>query len=238
MEPIFDESRILYASDQCLIINKLPGEAVEGAEPGMGDLPRLLAEKYGEFRKGKGKAMLPTAVHRLDVPVSGCVLFARTPKALSFLNTVFSDGRAEKYYWAAVELPPPSLSLPETGELIHWIETDTKRNKSTALEEEGPNRKKGILRYRIKGMGKRYMFLEIELVTGRHHQIRAQLAALGLHVKGDLKYGAKRSEKAGGIRLHARSIYFPDPTEKGAFVAVSAAPPVQDRLWQDFEKSL
>jgi 23S rRNA pseudouridine1911/1915/1917 synthase len=237
MDPIIDEARILYLSDQCLVINKLPGEAVEGAAPGMGDLPQLLAEKYGETRRGRGRGFLPTAVQRLDVPVSGCALFARTPKALTFLNAVFSEGRAEKYYWAAVEMPPPSVALPETGELIHWIETDTKRNKSIAFDKEGPDRKQGILRYRIKGMGKRYMFLEIELVTGRHHQIRAQLAALGLHIKGDLKYGAKRSEKAGGIRLHARSLYFPDPAEEGVFVRASAPPPVQDRLWADFEKS-
>jgi 23S rRNA pseudouridine1911/1915/1917 synthase len=238
MDPIIDEARILYMSDQCLVVNKLSGEAVEGASPGMVDLPQLLAEQYGGTKRGKGKPFLPTAVHRLDVPVSGCVLFARTSQALAFLNAAFSQGRAEKYYWAAIETPPPSVSFPETGDLVHWIETDTKRNKSIAFDTEGPDRKQGILRYRIKGMGKRYMFLEIELVTGRHHQIRAQLAALGLHIKGDLKYGAKRSEKAGGIRLHARSLYFPDPAEKGAFVRAVAPPPVQDRLWKDFEKSL
>jgi 23S rRNA pseudouridine1911/1915/1917 synthase len=238
MDLTIDEGRILYLSDQCLVVNKLPGEAVEGAAPGMGDLPQLLAEKYGKAGRGRGRAFVPTAVNRLDVPVSGCALFARSSRALAFLNAAFSEGRAEKYYWAAIEPPPPSLSFPETGELVHWIETDTKRNKSIAFDKEEPGRKEGILRYRIKGMGKRYMFLEIELVTGRHHQIRAQLAALGLHIKGDLKYGAKRSEKAGGIRLHARSLYFPDPAEEGAFVKVSASPPVRDRLWEDFERSV
>jgi 23S rRNA pseudouridine1911/1915/1917 synthase len=228
-----EESRILYVSDQCLVINKLPGEAVEGAGAGMTDLPRLLTEQYG--RVSRGKVFVPAAVNRLDVPVSGCALFARTSRALSFLNKAFAAGRAEKYYWAIIENPPSEL--PETGELIHWIETDTKQNKSAAYDEKKPNRKEGILRYRVRGLGKFYQFLEIELVTGRHHQIRAQLAALGLHIKGDLKYGAKRSEKGGGIRLHARSLYFPEPSREGSVIHVTASPPLRDKLWQDFEGS-
>ncbi|MDR2110741.1 MAG: RNA pseudouridine synthase [Spirochaetaceae bacterium] len=233
---MIDESRVLYTDEQILVINKLPGEAMEGAGAGMIDLPRLLAEQYGTVKKGGGGEFPPTAVHRLDVPVSGCALFARTPQALSSINAAFSRGRAERYYWAVIENPPPSLVFPETGELFHWIETDKKQNKSFAHDKKGPKRQEGILRYRVKGRGHYYTFLEIELVTGRHHQIRAQLAALGIHIKGDLKYGARRSEKGGGIRLHARSLYFPEPSKKGSVIQVTASPPVQDRLWRDFER--
>jgi 23S rRNA pseudouridine1911/1915/1917 synthase len=230
-----DTSRVLYAGEACLVINKLAGEAAEGAEENGPDLSRLLAEQYGTVEKGGKKPFYPTAVHRLDVPVTGCVLFARTPGALSFLNQAFAGGRVEKYYWAVVENPPPDRELPETGELVHWIETDKRQNKSRAFEEEAPRRKPAVLRYRIKGRGRYYTFLEIDLVTGRHHQIRAQLAALGIHIKGDLKYGARRSEKNGGIRLHARSLYFPEPS--GEVVHVTAPPPLQDKLWKDFEKA-
>ncbi|MDR2747949.1 MAG: RNA pseudouridine synthase [Treponema sp.] len=223
-------SRILYRDPCCLVINKLPGEAVEGAAPGMTDLPRLLAQ-YGEA--GSGPA-LPIAINRLDVPASGCALFARTRRALSLLNLALGEGKMEKRYWVIAE-NPSARQFPESGEWIHWLKTDPRANKSRAWTEEGPGRKRGALRYRIKGRGERYLFLEIELVTGRHHQIRAQLAAQGLFIKGDLKYGARRSEKGGGIRLHARSLGFPDPAKPGSFIRVIAPPPVRDRLWLDFE---
>ncbi|MFP3042461.1 RNA pseudouridine synthase [Treponema primitia] len=235
-----DENRIIYTSDQCMVINKLPGEAAEGAAKGMADLPRELAKQFGGAF---------TAVQRLDVPVSGCALFARTPKALSFLNAAFSADRVQKYYWAIVEMPPPSLTLAPAGELVHWLEMDPRQNKSTAFAEKAPEgsqrgspRKQAILRYRVIGKGTNYLFMEIELVTGRHHQIRAQLAALGLHIKGDLKYGSKRSEKAGGIRLHARSLRFPAPGSSAKlpdeFIEVTATPPLRDRLWEDFEAAI
>jgi 23S rRNA pseudouridine1911/1915/1917 synthase len=228
--PSLDEARIVYQSDACIVVNKLSGEAAEGAVKGMVDLPRLLTKQLGGSF---------TAVHRLDVPVSGCTLFARSPAALAFLNAAFADGRVQKYYWAIIEMPPPGLALEETGELVHWLETDRRKNKSAAFTEEAPGRKRAILRYRIVGRGTNYCFMEIELVSGRRHQIRAQLAALGLHIKGDLKYGARRSEKAGGIRLHARSLRFPSPAAGGTgeYIQVRAAPPLEDRLWEDFAKS-
>jgi 23S rRNA pseudouridine1911/1915/1917 synthase len=250
------EARVLFINDDIIVVNKRAGEAMEGAGRGMINLSKLLGERYGT--KGKNEVFAPTAVHRLDVPVSGCALFARTPNALAFLNNVFSrnvyqGGRAEKYYWAVVEKSKEAGNLAgkpvetgelaeigelaETGELIHWIQTNTKKNKSSAYDKKTAIRKEGILRYRIKGIGENYIFIEIELVTGRHHQIRAQLAALGLHIKGDLKYGAARSEKNGGIRLHARSLYFPDPSVQGNFIQVTADPPVMDRLWENFALS-
>ncbi|MDR3122369.1 MAG: RNA pseudouridine synthase [Treponema sp.] len=233
MNKAIEASRIVYASDQCVVVNKLCGEATEGAGKGMIDLPSVLQKQLGA-----GQGMF-TAVNRLDVPVSGCALFARSGAALAFLNAAFANRLAQKYYWAVVEMP--GVDLQEQGELIHWLETDRRRNKSVAFAEAAPGRKKAALRYRIAGAGTRYLFLEIELITGRRHQIRAQLAALGLHIKGDLKYGAKRSEKMGGIRLHAYSLRFPAPPgspEHGGHILVKAPPPLRDRLWEDFEAGM
>jgi Pseudouridylate synthases, 23S RNA-specific len=224
------QRRLLYQSAACVVVNKLKGEAVEGAAGGMVDLPKALS------------ALLPgteliEAVHRLDVPVTGCALFALTKDALVFLNDAFAGKSAapvEKHYWAITEKPsrPLNENANSGAELVHWIETNTQKNKSFAYNENAPGRKKASLRYRITGEGENYLFLEIELLSGRHHQIRAQLAKEGLHIKGDLKYGAKRSEKGGGIRLHARSLSFPDPLKKDGRIRVTANPPEPDNLWQ------
>ncbi|AEJ19164.1 RluA family pseudouridine synthase [Gracilinema caldarium] len=201
---------VLYESPSCIVLNKSCGQAVEGASGSVLDLPALLKDTYGTVVNREGNPFSPTAVHRLDVPVTGCALFARTPQALAFLNDCFAQALARKTYWAIVEKQGVSV-LAQEGELVHWIAVDNRHNKSYAHAEEGPQRKQAKLRYRIVGEGDHYIFLEIELITGRHHQIRAQLAAIGLHIKGDLKYGSRRSEKNGGIRLHARSLAFPDP---------------------------
>jgi 23S rRNA pseudouridine1911/1915/1917 synthase len=228
-------SRILHCDPDCVVVNKIAGEAVEGAGKGMIDLPRLLAALVDAEN-----APALMAVHRLDVPVSGCVVFARTEPALRSLNAVFStaatSGGVQKIYWAVVEMPQDNQGItlpgPEPAELIHWIQFDPRRNKSIAHNEPGQNRKKAVMRWRLAGKGTHYLFLEIELVTGRHHQIRAQLARMGLHVKGDLKYGAKRSEPNGGIRLHARSLSFSG--QDGKRITVQADPPICDNLWQGF----
>jgi 23S rRNA pseudouridine1911/1915/1917 synthase len=228
-------SRILYCDSGCVIVNKVAGEAVEGAGKGMIDLPRLLADELAASNwpavlPSKDALALPTAVQRLDVPVSGCAVFARTAGALRFLNDVFRNNAAEKRYWAIVE---PSNNVPENAELVHWIQFDPKRNKSIAHNEPGPGRKKAILRCRLAGRGRDYLFLEIELITGRHHQIRAQLERLGIHIKGDLKYGSRRSEPNGGIRLHARLLSFPAPEHSAdRRITVQADPPMLDNLWQ------
>ncbi|WP_461255011.1 RluA family pseudouridine synthase [Treponema sp. R80B11-R83G3] len=267
------KSRILYQSAACVVVNKLIGEAVEGAKGGMMGLPKELAnaisngeltisneqltisnEKLAMNNKqlaisneklainneqiGNGVELVE-AVHRLDVPVTGCALFALTRDALSFLNAAFAGDNVlpcpvEKTYWAVIE--KPSRPLPESGELIHWIETVSSKNKSFAHKKDGPNRKKAALRYRVTGEGRNYLFVEVQLLSGRHHQIRAQFAAEKLHIKGDLKYGAKRSEKTGGIRLHARSLCFPDPLNRSEIIRVTADPPVMDNLWKEFEQ--
>ncbi|GHU15200.1 RNA pseudouridine synthase [Spirochaetia bacterium] len=251
---------IAYQSDDCVVVNKLPGDSAEPlaavqAGKGMVDLPRALLKNLAVGKDFKGKDFLPAAVHRLDVPVSGCTLFARTPEALAFLNARFHGASeaalrgadstkaaaVEKIYWAIVELPPPGKEPGEAGEWRHWIKAGTGENKSIAYDEEGPGRKQGVLRYRLVGAGSHYLFLEINLLTGRHHQIRAQLARMGLHIKGDLKYGAKRSERGGGIRLHGYSLAFPNPaTAKdgagaGELIRVQAQPPLRDPLWEAFE---
>ena len=228
--------RILYCDADCVAVNKIPGEAVEGAGKSMVDLPRLLA---AELTPAENALALPTAVHRLDVPVSGCAVFARTAAALASLNAAFANNTVEKIYWAVVELPEPAAMQTaaenEKIELVHWIQFDSKRNKSIAFDTPGPGRKKAVLRYRQIGRGDNYLFLEVSLVTGRHHQIRTQLAKSGLHIKGDLKYGARRSERNGGIRLHARSISFPSPVVNGKHITIQADPPLNDNLWQAFQ---
>ncbi|HRS05222.1 MAG TPA: RNA pseudouridine synthase [Treponema sp.] len=235
---------LLYENPACIVVNKRCGDAMEGATPSVVDLPALLAATWGVGRNRDGKPFPPTAVHRLDVPVTGCALFARTPQALAFLNDAFAQSLARKVYWAIVEKPDSSIpALESQGELVHWISVDSRHNKSYAHTEERSDRKRAVLRYRVIGQGDHYLFLEIGLITGRHHQIRAQLAALGLHIKGDLKYGSRRSEKNGGIRLHARSLAFPDPLSditdpaKRPLIQVVAPLIEPDRLWQDFERA-
>jgi len=203
---------------------------MQGAKDGIVNLPKEL--------KSYLKTDFVQAVHRIDVPVTGCALFALTKPALVFLYNAFSGKMPiEKHYWAIVEKPerlPDTKLPPESGELVHWIETKPGKNKSFAHNEEGAGRKRAALRYRIIGEGKNYLFLETELLSGRHHQIRAQLAAVGLHIKGDVKYGARRSEKEGGIRLHARYLAFPNPLNKNERICVTADPPVMDNLWGEF----
>jgi len=214
--------RLLFKNDACLVINKCLGESSE-------------ALVFGSIYEGK-----PFLVHRLDMPVSGCLLCARSPEAAAFLSEAFAcpansglQGRVEKLYWAIIEKNEAAGSLALEGELIHWLGVNRKTNKAFAAEQS-KGLKKAVLRYRVIGQGENYLFLEINLVTGRHHQIRAQLAALGLHVKGDLKYGARRSEKTGGIRLHAYSLAFPNPMNPGETIRVQAPPPFMDSLWEAF----
>jgi 23S rRNA pseudouridine1911/1915/1917 synthase len=251
--------RILYCDANCIVVNKIAGEAVEGVGKGMADLPKLLADQIPGLNlppaDSEDALALPVAVHRLDVPVSGCAAFARTRTALRFLNNAFRGGEVEKRYWAIVEQPKDSKACQwieglssEFTEIIHWIQFEpqpspargegsplnARRNKSFAYNEEGRGRKKAVLRCRLAGRGRDYLFLEIDLVTGRHHQIRAQFEKLGLHIKGDLKYGARRG---GGIRLHARLLSFPciGDTRK---ITVQADPPIQDNLWLAFQTAV
>jgi 23S rRNA pseudouridine1911/1915/1917 synthase len=227
------KERVLLMTGDLIAVNKIAGEVMEGAGEGMVDLPSALASIAG----GAERRLAP--IHRLDAPVSGCALFARTREAAALLSAAFAgrmrDGAApvEKTYWAIVEEPENPAFPAESGELVHWIEPGA-GNRSVARRSKTPRSKRAVLRYRLIGRGERYLFLEIALLTGKHHQIRAQLAAEGVHIKGDLKYGARRSEKAGGIRLHARSLVFPDPACPSQSIRITADPPVMDALWRAF----
>lgn len=230
----FDTSRILYSDESCIIINKKSGEAMEGAGTNQLNLPEMLSTLFPVSTNARGLPFSPTAVHRIDVPVTGCALFARTPESLAFYNTCFAEGKARKIYWAVCEIPPNMGTLAESDKLVHWISVDARHNKSYVHTDEAADRKQAILRYRIVGKGDRYLFVEVELITGRHHQIRAQLAALGLYIKGDLKYGARRSERSGGIRLHARSLAIPNFAKQEEYIQITAPVPFADALWSAF----
>ena len=169
-------------------------------------------------------------IHRLDRPVSGLVVFAKTSKALARLNDMFRNGEVKKSYWAIVKRAPEK----ESGELVHYLVRNEKSNKSVAYDREKPGAKRAVLDYKILARGDRYTLLEVDLKTGRHHQIRCQLAKIGSPIKGDLKYGAERSNPDGGISLHARHIEFVHPVSK-ELVSVTAPVP-SDNLWQAFEK--
>jgi 23S rRNA pseudouridine1911/1915/1917 synthase len=169
-------------------------------------------------------------VHRLDRPVSGLVVFARTSKALTRLNKMFAEGEVHKTYWALVKNAPQKTE----DTLTHWLVRNEKQNKSYAYATEKPNAKKAILKYRLIGKSDNYSLLEVQLMTGRHHQIRCQLAAMGCPIKGDLKYGAPRSNPDGSISLLSRRIEFIHPVSKERITAEAPLP--DDPLWQAFKQ--
>lgn len=220
---------VLYEDNHIIIINKKSGEIVQGDKTG--DTP--LCDKVKIFLKEKyckpGNVFVGIP-HRLDRPVSGIVVFAKTSKALERLNEMFRIGKIDKRYWAIVKEKPQE---PEK-ELTHWIVRNEKSNKSFTYNKEVKNSKKAILSYKTIANSKTYNLLEIKLFTGRHHQIRCQLAAIGCPIKGDLKYGAKRSNPNGSISLHARSIEFIHPVSK-ELIKITAPVP-EEPLWQSFEK--
>ena len=226
-------SRVLYEDNHIIIVNKLPGEIVQADKTGdatlLDDVRLYLKQKYS--KPGNVFLGLP---HRLDRPTSGIVVLAKTDKALSRLSVMFRDGKISKHYWAVVDRPMPAPS----GELHHYIFRDAGKNKSFAYAN--PDGRKGDLQearleYRTIGRSERYTLLEINLLTGRHHQIRAQLAACGVHIKGDLKYGFPRSNPDGGICLHSREVSFIHPVSREPVHATAPVPP--DPIWTFFEFS-
>ena len=221
--------KVLYEDNHIIVINKAAGEIVQGDKTG--DTPlcdtmkQYLKEKYA--KPGNVFIGLP---HRLDRPVSGIVVFAKTSKALERLNTMFRDGAVKKVYWAITKGRP----IPAQGEISSWILRNEKMNKSFSYPKEVKGSKRAILHYRLAAASQNYNLIEVELKTGRHHQIRCQLSSIGCPIKGDLKYGAQRSNPDGSISLHARYIEFTHPVSK-ELIAVTAPLP-GDRLWQSCEK--
>jgi 23S rRNA pseudouridine1911/1915/1917 synthase len=225
------DSDILYEDNHIILINKKVGEIVQGDKTG--DTP--LSEDVKTYLKNKyskpGNVFCGVA-HRLDRPVSGLVIFAKTGKALSRLNDMFRTQSIDKMYWAVVKNPPPT----EKGSLTHWLVKNEKQNKSTAFEKEHTQGKKAILHYELKAKSDVYCLMEIKLETGRHHQIRAQLSAIGCPIKGDVKYGFDRPNKDAGISLHSRFCSFIHPVSKEPITVTAPVP--DDSLWNFFEAQL
>lgn len=220
--------QVVYEDNHIIIVNKESGEIVQGDKTG--DTPLAETVKaYIKEKYAKPGAVFLGVVHRLDRPVCGLVVFARTSKALSRLNDMFRKGEVHKTYWALVQNQP---ALPE-GTLEHWLTRNEKQNKSYAYPREVPGSKKAILKYRLIGQSERYYLLEINLLTGRHHQIRCQLSAMGCPIKGDLKYGSKRSNADGSISLLSHRIDFIHPVSK-EYIVVESPLPV-DNIWQNIK---
>ena len=219
--------QVVYEDNHVIVVSKKSGEIVQADKTG--DMPLSeMVKQYIKEAYAKPGAVFLGVVHRLDRPVFGLVVFARTSKALTRLNDMFRRGEVHKTYWAIVQNRPKE----EEGELVHWIYRNEQQNKSYALDHEEYAAKKAILRYRVIGSSDNYTLVEVNLLTGRHHQIRCQLAAIGCPIKGDLKYGARRSNPDGSISLLARHIEFVHPVSK-QLISLDAPLP-EDNLWQSF----
>ncbi len=215
---------ILFEDNHLLIINKQPGQLVQGDKTGDEPLVDLL-KRYIKQKYNKPGNVFLGIVHRLDRPTSGIVVFARTGKALERLNKLFKERDVKKTYWAVVKNAP----LKESDTLTHHLVRNPKKNKSFAYNRPAKDSKEARLSYRMIKRLDNYFLLEIELHTGRHHQIRAQLSAIGCPIKGDLKYGFDRSNKGGSIHLHARALSIIHPVKKEVLNIVAAPP--KDPIW-------
>ena len=216
---------VIYEDNHIIVVNKESGEIVQGDKTGDTPLSDCVKDYLKRKYQKPGNVFLGV-VHRLDRPVSGLVVFAKTSKALSRLNEMFRKGEVHKTYWAIVKNAPTEPS----GRLPHWICRNEKQNKSYAYNSEVSGSKKAVLDYRLLASGDNYHILEIRLLTGRHHQIRCQLSAMGSPIRGDLKYGAQRSNPDGSISLLSRHVEFVHPVSK-ELVSLDAPLP-KDNLWQ------
>lgn len=216
--------QVVYEDNHLIAINKRAGDIVQGDKTGDTPLSEVVKE-YLKIKHNKPGNVYLGVAHRLDRPTTGIVVFAKTSKALPRLNKLFAEKDAQKTYWAIVKNHPEK----ERDTLVHWLKRNTKQNKSYAHKNEVPDSKKAILEYSVLKKLDRYSLLEIDLQTGRHHQIRSQLAALGSPIKGDLKYGSDRSNKDGSIHLHALKLSFVHPVKKERIELVAPVP--DDALW-------
>lgn len=219
-----DNLQILYEDNHLIVINKRVGDIAQGDTSGDKPLPEIVKEYLKEKYNKPGEVYLGV-VHRLDRPTSGIVVFAKTSKALIRMNELFSSRETQKTYWAVVKNKPPK----EEGTLVHFIKRNQKNNTSKAHLKEVPESKKASLSYKVINELDHYIVLEIELHTGRHHQIRAQLQTIGCPIKGDLKYGFDRSNPDGGIHLHARKLCFIHPVSKENIELIAPTP--NDVIW-------
>ena len=220
---------IVYEDNHIIVVNKTASEIVQGDKTGDEPLSERL-KGYLKVKYNKPGNVFIGVTHRLDRPVSGLVVFAKTSKALSRLNAMFQTKEVKKTYWAIVTAAPPQ----EEGELMHYLVRNEKQNKSYAYDRERPESKRAILHYRLLAHSERYWLLEVDLQTGRHHQIRCQLAKMGCPIKGDLKYGAPRSNPDASICLHARQIRFIHPVSKEQIDLTAPLP--DGNLWAAFKQ--
>lgn len=219
---------VVYEDNHLIIVNKTASEIVQGDKTGDTPLSETVKQYIKEKYAKPGNVFLGV-VHRLDRPVSGLVVFAKTSKALARLNEMFRNSEVKKTYWAIVKQRPPQ----DEGELVNYLVRNEKQNKSYAYDKEVKNSKKAVLHYRLIGHSQNYFLLEVDLKTGRHHQIRCQLAKMGCPIKGDLKYGFARSNPDGSICLHAHRVKFVHPVLK-ELIDVTAPLP-SGNLWNGFE---
>ena len=223
--------QILYEDNHLLALNKRCGQIVQGDKTGDETLPDMI-KAFLKERDGKPGNVFCGVIHRLDRPVSGVVLFAKTSKALSRMNGVVKQREIQKTYWALCKEAP----VHSEGHLEDWLLRNEKQNKSFVVKPDTEGAKPAVLDYRLLGVsGGGYNLIEIDLHTGRHHQIRAQLANIGCHIKGDLKYGAQRSNPDGGISLHARKITFIHPVRKEPVTIVAPTP--DEPIWNEFDNA-
>ena len=218
--------KVVYEDNHIIIVNKCSGEIVQGDKTGDKPLSETVKEYIKQKYNKPGNVFLGV-VHRLDRPVSGLVVFAKTSKALSRLNDMFRTGDVHKTYWAVVK----RRDIATEGTLTDWLTRNERQNKSYAHEREVPGAKKAVLKYKVRAVADNYMLIEVTLLTGRHHQIRCQLSHMGCPIKGDLKYGAPRSNPDGSISLLSRRVEFVHPVSKENIVAYDDVP--DDRLWHD-----
>lgn len=225
-----NDIEVLHIDNHTIVVNKKSGDIVQGDKTGDEPLPERIKHYLKETFNKPGNVFCGV-VHRLDRPTTGALVFARTSKGLSRLNSQFREKETNKIYWAIVENKPRKSE----EKLVNYLKKNEKQNKSYAYDQEIEGSKKAVLSYKLIGSSDKYYLLEIHLETGRHHQIRCQLANIGCVIKGDLKYGAKRSNKDGSISLHARELNFIHPTSKEEIHVVAPVP--NDPLWQFFEKN-
>lgn len=222
--------QVVYEDNHIIVVNKESGEIVQGDKTGDTPLSETV-KAYIKEKYQKPGAVFLGVVHRLDRPVSGLVVFARTSKALSRLNEMFRKGEVHKTYWALVQPSGNPVTSNTFVTATHWLTRNEKQNKSYAYDREVPGSKKAVLRYRTIGQTERYQLVEVELLTGRHHQIRCQLSTLGMPIRGDLKYGAKRSNPDGSISLLSHHVEFIHPVSKQKIVLDSPLP--DDKIWHN-----
>jgi 23S rRNA pseudouridine1911/1915/1917 synthase len=215
---------VIYEDNHIIIVNKRAGDIVQGDKTGDQPLSEVVKDFLKEKYNKPGNVYLGV-VHRLDRPTTGIVMFSKTSKALPRLNKLFSDKDAKKTYWAIVKNEPPKTQ----DTLTHWLKKNPKNNKSHAYLKEVNESKKAVLHYKILKKLNTYFLLEIELETGRHHQIRSQLSSIGCPIKGDLKYGFDRSNPDGGISLHARQLQFIHPVSNEDINVIAPLP--NDPVW-------